>query len=59
MSDRQTTGGYARIANVITVDIGLAAQLKSGNKLHFSEISIEQATKLLKNRRKMIEGYLR
>jgi biotin-dependent carboxylase-like uncharacterized protein len=57
MADRQTTGGYARIANVITVDIGLAAQLKSGNKVHFSKISIEEATELLKNRRKIMKRY--
>jgi len=59
MADRQTTGGYARLANVISVDIGLAAQLKSGNRVNFSEISIEKATELLRNRHKIFEGYFR
>ncbi len=43
MADRQTTGGYARIANVIGSDLHLVAQLKPGDKIHFEEISIEKA----------------
>jgi hypothetical protein len=34
MADRQTSGGYARIANVITADLTLLAQMRPGDKLN-------------------------
>ncbi|MGG2065349.1 biotin-dependent carboxyltransferase family protein [Bacillus sp. S14(2024)] len=46
MTDRQTTGGYPRIANVISIDIPLLAQLKPGDYLSFSKISVIEAQKL-------------
>ncbi|HEV8214629.1 MAG TPA: biotin-dependent carboxyltransferase family protein, partial [Gemmatimonadaceae bacterium] len=46
MADRQTTGGYPRIGEVATVDLGLIAQLKPGDHLRFSFISLEEAQKL-------------
>jgi antagonist of KipI len=36
MADRQTTGGYPKIATVITADIGLAGQLGPGDTISFS-----------------------
>ena len=50
MADRQTTGGYVRIANIASVDIHALAQLKPGDSLHFREISVENAQKLLSER---------
>jgi len=47
MVDHQTTGGYARIANVIAADIAYLAQLKPGCKVKFSKIDIKTAHKLL------------
>jgi len=41
MADRQTSGGYARIANVITVDLLLLAQLRPGDKIRFKETTLE------------------
>jgi biotin-dependent carboxylase-like uncharacterized protein len=35
MADRQTSGGYAKIATVITADIGIAGQLCPGETLTF------------------------
>jgi len=46
MADRQTTGGYVRIANVALADIPAVAQMKPGDTLHFREISMENAQKL-------------
>jgi len=43
MADRQTSGGYARIANVITVDLSLLAQMRPGDKLSFKEIPLARA----------------
>ncbi len=50
MADRQTTGGYARIANVASVDFTRVAQLRPGNKIRFQEISIEKAQEEFKKR---------
>lgn len=47
MADRQTVGGYTRLANVISVDIPLLGQMKPGDKLNFQEISLEKAQNLL------------
>ena len=35
MADRQTTGGYARLATVITADLGIAGQAAPGDALRF------------------------
>lgn len=46
MADRQTTGGYAKIAHVATVDLPVIAQCMPGDTLGFTEISLEQAQQL-------------
>ncbi|GAB6433363.1 biotin-dependent carboxyltransferase family protein [Bacillus luti] len=46
MADRQTTGGYPRIGNVISVDLPLLAQLKPGDCVSFEKITIEEAEQL-------------
>lgn len=43
MADCQTTGGYPRIAHVITADLPLVAQVKPGGKLRFLEVSHREA----------------
>ena len=42
-ADRQTTGGYTKIATVISADFRYLGQLKGGDKVHFVPITIEQA----------------
>jgi len=39
MADRQTTGGYAKIATVISADISLAGQLAPGDEIRFAACS--------------------
>ena len=39
MADRQTTGGYAKAATVISVDLPKLAQLKPGDKVRFKAVS--------------------
>lgn len=46
MADHQTTGGYTKIANVISVDLPILAQCMPGHKIRFEEITIEKAQKL-------------
>lgn len=43
MADRQTTGGYTKIGNVITADLPKVAQAKPGDKIIFKESSLEEA----------------
>ena len=43
LGDRQTTGGYTKIANVITVDFRILAQLKQGDKVRFEQVSVKAA----------------
>ncbi|MDR1940265.1 MAG: biotin-dependent carboxyltransferase family protein [Clostridiales bacterium] len=42
-ADRQTVGGYAKIAVVISSDMPLLAQLKPGDTLTFKRASLEEA----------------
>jgi Allophanate hydrolase subunit 2 len=35
LGDCQTIGGYPKIAHVITVDLGIAAQLRAGDRVLF------------------------
>lgn len=43
LSDRQTTGGYAKIASVINVDMPMVAQCKAGDTLRFVKTDIVTA----------------
>ncbi|MFU0826739.1 MAG: Biotin-dependent carboxylase-like putative protein [Lachnoclostridium sp.] len=55
LSDRQTTGGYAKIATVISADIPNIAQCKPGDSLLFQSVSLETAHKLYKQRVKSMK----
>lgn len=55
MADRQTTGGYTKIANVISVDIPYLAQLKAGDQISFEKISIREAQELVREREDRIQ----
>ena len=49
-ADRQTVGGYPRIAAVATVDFGRLAQLRPGDTVSFREITVPEAHALLLQR---------
>ena len=49
MADRQTTGGYTKIGNVVTVDLPKIAQAKPADKIIFEKISLSEAHKLYKS----------
>ena len=46
LADRQTTGGYAKIATVATVDIPKLVQRKTDHKIRFRAITVLEAQKL-------------
>lgn len=50
LADRQTTGGYTRIANAISVDIYKIAQLPPGGRITFEFCSLEEAHALYRKR---------
>jgi antagonist of KipI len=50
MADRPTTGGYAKIATVISVDVSLLAQAKPDDKIGFVETTVATAQSLYRER---------
>ena len=48
LADRQTTGGYARIATVISADLPRLAQAKPGDRLRFVAVSVTEAQAVLR-----------
>lgn len=57
LGDCQTIGGYPKIAQVITVDLSVAAQLCAGDHVRFSEVSIADAHGLLLQRERELERF--
>ncbi len=47
MADHQTSGGYPRIGNVVSVDLPILAQCGANDLIKFQLISIEKAEELL------------
>jgi antagonist of KipI len=47
MADHQTTGGYPRVANVITAHLPALAQMRAGEKINFRMTDQEDAEKML------------
>ncbi|QEI08157.1 biotin-dependent carboxyltransferase family protein [Pigmentiphaga aceris] len=43
MADRQSAGGYPKIAYVISTDLPLLAQARPGDSLHFTPVTLRQA----------------
>lgn len=46
LADRQTTGGYAKIATIASVDIPKLVQAKPGRTIRFVPITVEEAQRL-------------
>ncbi len=54
MADRQTTGGYPKIAHVIGADLGALAQKRPGDFITFESVTWEQAFAARSDRARMI-----
>jgi biotin-dependent carboxylase-like uncharacterized protein len=54
--DRQSTGGYTKIATVCSFDIGRVAQVKPGQRLRFRRITVAEAHAVLRARRTELDG---
>ena len=57
LGDCQTIGGYPKIAHVIRVDLGIAAQLRAGDRVRFSEVTLQDAHRLLMERERDLERF--
>ena len=49
------TGGYRKIATVITADLPLLGQIKPGDTVHFQEVSVDEALQALREAEAIIE----
>ncbi len=58
MADRQTTGGYPKIANVASVDLPVLARCVPGETLHLSLISMDEAHRHFTQRETLTEEWL-
>ena len=47
LADRQTTGGYGKIATVISVDLPKLVQRRMDDKIRFEAVSVQEAQKLM------------
>ncbi len=54
LADRQTTGGYPRIATVIGADLAAAGRLAAGMSVRFAEVKREEALRLIEAQRKWL-----
>lgn len=55
LADRQTTGGYTKIAVLCTPDIGALAQRLPGQKVRFQKISFEDAVAATRKERSLLD----
>ena len=55
MADHQTTGGYAKIATVISADLPKLAQARPGDKIRFVKKTVEEAEALAAEELKYFE----
>jgi len=54
--EQQTTGGYPKIANVISADLAGVGQLRPRDEIRFERIGWEQARSLLREQEKLLAG---
>ncbi len=54
--DRQSTGGYTKVATVCSVDIGRLGQVKPGQALRFRAVTVDEAHRLLRESDASLDG---
>ena len=59
LSDRGTTGGYTKIATVISSDIGTLGQAMPGHTIRFAAVSVEEAHAILREREQVLRDMRR
>jgi len=59
LADRGTTGGYTKIATVISVDLVVMAQAQADDTVTFRLVTLEEAHSVLKEQERVIDGLKR
>ena len=59
LADHQTTGGYPRLAQVISADLSALAQLRPGQRLRFQEVTLAEAQALYLAQEARVRGLRR
>jgi antagonist of KipI len=57
-NDQPTTGGYTKIATVISVDLSVLAQVKPGDSIRFVAVGVEEARRLWRDREDWLRSAL-
>jgi antagonist of KipI len=57
LADAQTIGGYPKLAHVATVDLPLAAQLRPGDAVRFTELTVREAHELMRERERHLARF--
>jgi hypothetical protein len=55
LADRGTTGGYTKIATVISVDLAEVAQAMPGHTMSFRSVAVDEAHQALKQQEDLIQ----
>lgn len=62
LADHQTTGGYPKLAAVISADIPRLGRLRPGDEIRFEEVTVEQAEQAIREKeamlRRLIDGMI-
>ena len=56
LAERQTVGGYTKIATVITADLPAVGQCKAGDQIRFRAVEVEEAHRLLRQREEELKA---
>jgi antagonist of KipI len=57
--DRQSTGGYTKVATVCSFDVGRVGQVRPGQSLRFRALTVHEAHRLLRESDAVLEAGLR
>jgi allophanate hydrolase subunit 2 len=55
--NESVTGGYAKIATIISADLPKVAQLKPGDRVRFEPIAVEEAHQLLREQEERLKNF--
>jgi biotin-dependent carboxylase-like uncharacterized protein len=58
MKDRQTTGGYPKIATIISIDLPRFSQISVGQSMRFTPVSQEVAIDLARSRHSELQAWI-
>ncbi len=58
LADRQSTGGYTKVATLCSFDVGRLSQVKPGQRVRFAALAVDEAHRALRNWQASLAGAL-